>query len=52
MMWRLKRVGARFAEVPIVFVDRVRGQSKINMKEAWRAVWILARLGLTNYTGI
>jgi dolichol-phosphate mannosyltransferase len=52
MMWRLKRVGARFAEVPIIFVDRVRGQSKINMKEAWRAVWILARLGLKNFTGI
>jgi dolichol-phosphate mannosyltransferase len=52
MMWRLKRAGARFAEVPILFVDRVRGQSKINMKEAWRAIWILARLGLKNFTGI
>jgi len=52
MMWRMKRVGARFAETPISFVDRVRGQSKINMREAWRAVWIIGRLGLTNWLGI
>jgi dolichol-phosphate mannosyltransferase len=52
MMWRLKRAGARFAEVPIIFVDRVRGQSKINMKEAWRALWIMGRLGVTNFTGL
>jgi dolichol-phosphate mannosyltransferase len=52
MMWRLKRIGARFVECPITFVDRVRGQSKINMKEAWRAVWIIARLGAKNWVGI
>jgi dolichol-phosphate mannosyltransferase len=52
MMWRLKRVGARFAETPITFVDRVRGQSKINMREARRAVTIIGRLGLKNWLGI
>lgn len=52
MMWRMKRVGARFAETPITFVDRVRGQSKINVREARKAVTIIGRLGLKNWIGI
>lgn len=52
MMWRMKRVGARFAEVPIIFVDRVRGVSKINPREAWRALWIIARLGVKQWIGL
>jgi dolichol-phosphate mannosyltransferase len=52
VLWRLKRVGTRFAERPITFVDRIRGQSKINMKEAWRALWIIARLGAKNWIGV
>ncbi len=52
MMWRMKRAGATFAEVPIVFVDRVRGVSKINLREAYRALGILARLGLKQWTGL
>ena len=52
LLWRMKRIGAKFAERPITFVDRIRGQSKINMKEAWRAVWIIARLGVKNWVGI
>ena len=30
LLWRLKRLGARFAEMAIVFEDRQFGQSKIN----------------------
>lgn len=52
MLWRLKKVGGRFAEVPIVFVDRVKGQSKIHMGEAYRAVWIIARLSIMNWFGV
>jgi dolichol-phosphate mannosyltransferase len=52
ILWRLKRVGARFAEVPIVFADRERGQSKINKQEALSALWIIFRLGVTNWTGL
>ena len=46
VLWRLKRVGCRFGETPIVFVDRVQGESKIDMKEAIAALWIIFRLGV------
>ena len=46
ILWRLKRAGARFGETPIVFVDRQRGKSKINLREAFAALWILFRLGV------
>jgi len=49
ILWRLKRSGARFGETPIVFVDRQRGASKINMKEAAAALWIICVLGLRNW---
>ena len=52
ILWRLKGVGARFAEVPILFVDRVRGQSKINRKEAVNALRILFDLGGLNWWGV
>ncbi|MCE9608100.1 MAG: polyprenol monophosphomannose synthase [Planctomycetia bacterium] len=52
MLWRLKQLGCRFVETPIMFVDRVRGQSKIHMGEAYRAVWIIARLSVKNWLGI
>ncbi len=47
ILLHVRRLGARFAEVPIVFVDRVRGQSKINLREAFYALWIIFRLGLS-----
>lgn len=52
ILWRLKRLGARMVETPIVFADRERGQSKINRQEALAALRIIARLGLTNWLGI
>ena len=45
MLYRCARAGARIVEVPIHFVDRIVGASKINMKEAFKAVWIIARCG-------
>jgi dolichol-phosphate mannosyltransferase len=48
VLWRLKRLGARFGETPIVFVDRRRGASKIDCKEALSALWIIFTLGLRN----
>ncbi len=50
ILWHLKRQGARFAEVPIVFVDRTAGRSKINTREALLALWIIFVLGLRNWT--
>jgi dolichol-phosphate mannosyltransferase len=51
ILWRLKGVGARMSETPILFADREMGQSKINKQEAYAALWILWRLGVTNWTG-
>jgi dolichol-phosphate mannosyltransferase len=52
ILWRLKRAGARMVEVPILFADRERGQSKINKQEAISALAIIFRLGMTNWLGI
>lgn len=46
ILYRLKRNNASMAELPITFVDRTRGKSKINKKEALAALWILMTFGL------
>jgi dolichol-phosphate mannosyltransferase len=46
VLWHLQRAGARFGETPITFADRQLGKSKINLREAAAALWILFRLGL------
>ena len=51
ILWRLKRVGARFGETPFVFVERQRGQSKINSKEAISALRIIFSLGMQGLFG-
>jgi len=52
ILWRLKRLGARFGETPIVFADRQRGSSKIDSKEALAALRIIFTLGLRNLFGL
>jgi len=52
ILWHLKRAGARFAESPILFADREKGQSKINSREALAAIWIIFRLGMKNWLGV
>ena len=51
ILWRLKRVGARFGETPIVFVERQRGKSKIDMNEAGNAIRIIFSLGMQGLFG-
>ncbi len=51
-LFRLKLVGATFEEIPIIFVDRRHGKSKINRKEAVRAIWIMSILGLRRFCGL
>jgi dolichol-phosphate mannosyltransferase len=46
ILWHLARLGARFGETPIVFVDRQHGASKIDTGEALSALWVIFRLGL------
>ena len=52
ILWKLKRAGARMAETPIVFADREFGESKIDSKEAYSALWVLFRCGIENWTGV
>ncbi len=46
VLWHLKQLGAKFGETPITFVDRVRGSSKINAREAMAALKIILSLAL------
>jgi dolichol-phosphate mannosyltransferase len=48
ILWHLKRLGARFGETPITFVDRRHGASKIDSKEAWAALGNIMVLGVRN----
>ena len=50
-LWRVKRLGCRIAETPIIFVDRVNGYSKINMHEARTALRVIFELGLQDRFG-
>ena len=46
LLWVLQQQGTTFAEIPIEFVDRQTGYSKINGREALAALWIIFRLGI------
>ena len=46
ILYHLKRLGVRFVEIPIIFVDREHGNSKIDRSEAVAALKILTRLAL------
>jgi glycosyltransferase involved in cell wall biosynthesis len=44
LLFRCQEAGARIREVPIKFVDRQRGKSKISKTEIWKAMLTLLRL--------
>lgn len=44
ILYLANRHGATFREVPITFRDRTQGHSKINLKEAFQALWTIATL--------
>jgi dolichol-phosphate mannosyltransferase len=46
ILYRCRRVGCSFEEVPFVFKDRTVGESKISWKDAVGALWVLATLRL------
>ena len=50
-MWHVQRAGFRIAETPIVFEDRVRGQSKISSREIYRGMTTVGRLFLRRLRG-
>jgi dolichol-phosphate mannosyltransferase len=51
ILWHLKRAGARFGEIPITFVDRRHGQSKIDFREAVAALGIILVLRIKGLVG-
>jgi dolichol-phosphate mannosyltransferase len=51
MSVRAWRKGFKFREIPIVFVDRTEGQSKMNRSIVREAVWMVPRLRLLSWFG-
>ena len=51
MSVRAWRKGFKLAEVPIVFVDRTEGQSKMNRRIVREAIWMVPRLRLLSWLG-
>jgi dolichol-phosphate mannosyltransferase len=51
MSVRAWRKGFKLAEIPIVFVDRTEGQSKMNRAIVREAVWMVPRLRLMAWSG-
>ena len=49
ILWRLKGVAAMFHEIPYVFIDRRKGKSKVDMKEAFVALRTIVLLGLRGF---
>lgn len=44
MLFRCQRLGYTVGEIPIIFANRTRGQSKISQREIYRAMYTVLRL--------
>lgn len=44
ILFRAARSGARIVEIPIIFLNRHVGESKLNFKELWEFGWTVLRL--------
>jgi dolichol-phosphate mannosyltransferase len=51
MSYKLWRKGFRIVEIPIVFTDRVAGESKMNRRIVWEAAGMVWRLRLADLLG-
>jgi dolichol-phosphate mannosyltransferase len=51
MSFKLWKKGCRIREIPILFVDRRAGVSKMNRRIIWEAVWMVWRLRLASIFG-
>jgi dolichol-phosphate mannosyltransferase len=51
MSFKCWKKGYRIKEIPIIFVDRRAGVSKMNRRIVWEAVWMVWRLRLTSLFG-
>jgi dolichol-phosphate mannosyltransferase len=46
LLYRCRKIGCRFAEVPIVFEERRHGESKISLIEGLSAGWVILKVAL------
>jgi dolichol-phosphate mannosyltransferase len=44
MNYRMWKLGARIKEIPIIFIDRRSGVSKMNKKIVYEAIWLVWKL--------
>ena len=51
ILYRMRKIGAVFCEVPITFVDRREGASKITWREGLQAVAVIVKLALSERCG-
>jgi len=51
MSFKCWKRGFRICEIPILFVDRRAGMSKMNRRIIWEAAWLVWRLRLTDLFG-
>ena len=51
MSYKIWRKGFRIVEIPITFVDRRAGVSKMNQKIVWEAAWMVWRLRFMDLLG-
>jgi dolichol-phosphate mannosyltransferase len=51
MAYRSIELGAKVAEVPIVFVEREYGASKMNTAIVLEALWLVTRWGVARLLG-
>jgi dolichol-phosphate mannosyltransferase len=45
MTYKAWKRGFKICEIPIIFVDRTKGESKLSSKVMWEAAWVVWRLG-------
>jgi dolichol-phosphate mannosyltransferase len=51
MNFKAWRKGFRIREIPILFVDRRVGESKMNRRIVWEAAWMVWRLRILDLIG-
>lgn len=51
MSFKVWKKGFRIKEIPIIFVDRRAGVSKMNRRIIWEAVWLVWRLRFADWFG-
>ena len=51
MNYRFSKYGARLKELPFFFVDRTRGESKLSLRIAFEALWVVWWLRIADALG-